>query len=100
MDHTTPGIPVGFTEIFISEMLQVVVNNQFSDWVETDAAAAALPLTKDKIFLSLAAPAAKRRARGSGRILGAGSPLALRLRAASKTACGLPLSACLPLKMN
>ncbi len=31
MDHTTPGIPVGFTEIFISEMLQVVVNNQFSD---------------------------------------------------------------------
>ncbi len=34
MDHTTPGIPVGFTEIFISEMLQVVVNNQFSDWLK------------------------------------------------------------------
>ncbi len=43
MDHTTLGIPVGFTAIFImfstlrhelSEMLQVGVNNQFSDWLE------------------------------------------------------------------
>ncbi len=37
---------------------------------------------KDKIFLSLAAPAAKRRARGSGRILGARAPLALSAAAA------------------
>ncbi len=38
MDHTTPGITVGFTAIFtmfstlrheLSEILQVVVNNQF-----------------------------------------------------------------------
>ncbi len=44
MDHTTLGIPVGFTEIFTSEMLQVVVNNQFSDWLKPTRLP--LPLTK------------------------------------------------------
>ncbi len=51
MDHTTPEIPVGFTVIFImfstllhelSEMLQVVVNNQLSDCLKPTW----LPLTK------------------------------------------------------
>ncbi len=50
MDHTTPEIPVGFTAIFmfstllheLSEMLHVVVNNQFSDWLKPTL----LPLTK------------------------------------------------------
>ncbi len=54
MDHTTPEIPVGFTVIImfstllheLSEMLQVVVNNQFSDWLKPTR----LPLTK-KIYI-------------------------------------------------
>ncbi len=63
----TPGIPVGFTAIFImfstlrqelSEMLQVVVNNQFSDWLKPTRLP--LPLTKRlNIFISASAPPAK-----------------------------------------
>ncbi len=51
MDHITPEIPVGFTAIFImfstlrnelGEMLHVVVNYQFCDWLKPTW----LPLTK------------------------------------------------------
>ncbi len=97
MDHTTPGIPVGFTEIFISEMLQVVVNNQFSDWlmVETDAAAAAAHKRIKYFYLWRCLPRSAVLVEAAGFWVHEH-----RLRAASKTACGLPLSACLPLKMN
>ncbi len=66
----------------LSEMLQVVVNNQFSDWLK--------PTRLLKIFLSLAAPAAKRRARGSGRILGARAPLASAPPAKPLAVCRFP----------
>ncbi len=103
MDHTTPEIPVGFTAIFIvfstllhelSEMLQVVVNNQFSDWLKPTR----LPLTKRlNIFIF---GGSCREAPCSWKRQDYEAPLALRLRAASKTTRVLPLSACLPLKMN
>ncbi len=97
----TPGIPVGFTAIFImfstlrqelSEMLQVVVNNQlFFTVYGWNWRGCRCRSQKDKIFLSLAAPAAKRRARGSGRILGACARV--RLRSASAPPAK-PLAVC------
>ncbi len=98
MDHTTPEIPVGFTAIFImfstllhelSEMLQVVVNNQFSDWLK--------PTRLNKNIFIFGGSCRDAPCSWKQQDFGCTKH---RLRAASKTARVLPLVACLSLKMN
>ncbi len=80
----TPGIPVGFTAIFIMFSNSDKSSVKYYKWlliisslIGWNRGGCCCRSQKDKIFIFLAAPAAMRRARVSGRIFGARAPLAL-----------------------